>query len=168
MAAWPSVSASCSAARPFWLRSSMLAPACSSSCTQSMLPTPMACIRAVAATASCKSMLALCSSSRRTMARWPIPAANMRAVAPSAPCKSTLTPRFSSSFATRRRPPDAARCSSPRPSSDSRQPRSGGSGRQPRSVLSEQLDDGGVAFGLGRLQRRLTVLAAQLGAGARP
>eukprot|EP00964_Phaeocystis_antarctica_P109852 scaffold74268_cov74-Phaeocystis_antarctica.AAC.3 len=114
MAAWPCISASCSAVMPSRPHSSMLAPASSSSCTHSSLPLTAACIRAVHPSASCRSMLALCSSSRRTVASWPIVAATMRAVPPPAPRRSTLAPRCSSSFATCRCPPAAAPCSSPR------------------------------------------------------
>eukprot|EP00964_Phaeocystis_antarctica_P157282 scaffold127404_cov75-Phaeocystis_antarctica.AAC.4 len=65
-------SAICNAVRPCWSRSSVLAPASSSSCTHSMWPlsgvNPAATIRAVPPSSFCRSMLALCSISRRTMA----------------------------------------------------------------------------------------------------
>eukprot|EP00964_Phaeocystis_antarctica_P163031 scaffold138427_cov66-Phaeocystis_antarctica.AAC.4 len=118
MAAWPVISAPCSTVKPCWSRSSMLAPASSSSCTHSMCPTVAAAIRAVLPPALCRSMLALCSSSKCTT-RWPVSAAPMRAVAPLVSRRSMLAPRFSSSFATCKCPPCAAACSSPFPSSSS-------------------------------------------------
>eukprot|EP00964_Phaeocystis_antarctica_P099882 scaffold65652_cov71-Phaeocystis_antarctica.AAC.3 len=121
MAECPMPSASPSAVPPHWSRSSVLAPASSSSCTHSWLPALAltASIRAVIPPASCRSTLALCSSSRRTMARRPTATATMRAVRTQAPRRSTLAPRFSSSFATCKCPPCAAACSSPSPSSPS-------------------------------------------------
>eukprot|EP00964_Phaeocystis_antarctica_P002232 scaffold1158_cov66-Phaeocystis_antarctica.AAC.2 len=68
MASWPRSSATCSAARPSLWRSSVLAPACSNSCTLSWSPSHAAVVRAVKPLASCRSMLALHSRSRRTMA----------------------------------------------------------------------------------------------------
>eukprot|EP00964_Phaeocystis_antarctica_P070511 scaffold42947_cov71-Phaeocystis_antarctica.AAC.3 len=119
MAAWPLASAASSAVSPSWSRSSLLAPAASSSCTHSLWPWLAAVIRAVPPSAFCRSTLALCSSSRRTMACRPIAAATVRAVYSSVLRRSMLAPRFSSSFATRSCPPCAAACSSPRLSSSS-------------------------------------------------
>ena len=68
MVAWLRFSATCCAVKPRWSRSSVLAPASSSSCTHSFWPWLAATIRAVAPSAFCRSMLVLCSSSRRTMA----------------------------------------------------------------------------------------------------
>eukprot|EP00964_Phaeocystis_antarctica_P070509 scaffold42947_cov71-Phaeocystis_antarctica.AAC.1 len=104
MAACPSFSACCSAMKPSWSRSSVLAPAASSSCTHSMWPWLAATIRAVPSLGPRRSIPALCSSSRRIMACWSSPAAIMRAVISLAPC---------------RRPRDAAAISSPAPFSAS-------------------------------------------------
>eukprot|EP00964_Phaeocystis_antarctica_P042793 scaffold24538_cov63-Phaeocystis_antarctica.AAC.4 len=109
------------------------------------------------------------------MACRPAPAASMRAVKPLAPRRLTLAPRCSSSFATRRRPPPAAACSSPAPFSASASmcppfcshSITGCSSPWRGCVLPEQLGRGGVAFGLGNLQRRDAVTFAQLGASAR-
>eukprot|EP00964_Phaeocystis_antarctica_P107302 scaffold72053_cov63-Phaeocystis_antarctica.AAC.7 len=250
IAVWPQALAICNAVSPFSLRSPVLAPASSSSCTHSLWSWSAAIIRAVIPSRQCRSAVALCLSNRRTMVCWPCPAAPMRAVPSSLQRRSTLAPRLSSSFATRRRPASAAvsvvrspediwrrqsrlatieggghcmrecrlssggrgcshilqarrleqhclrlalhrhlvptlgRVEAPRHATPPVElgPRleavdahaaarevghGGGGGGRLGCVLPEQLGSGGVTFGLGKLQRRVAALVAQLGAGAR-
>eukprot|EP00964_Phaeocystis_antarctica_P002241 scaffold1159_cov68-Phaeocystis_antarctica.AAC.4 len=140
MAAWPLASAICSAVPPCWLRGSVLAPACSSSCTHSVDN------RLVLEQQAHYGVLALRRSHNESGA-----ALGAAQVDAGTALQQLIRHAQLPTMRGRVQQPD---------------PHHGDAGRRLGCVLPEELSNGGAASELGQLQRRAAVLAAQLGACA--